>query len=110
TPEDITREAERLLATDRARSTLTKFVQGWLEIDGLPSKAKDTSILDLNDSLRQAMLRETDEFFVDLFYNDGTIGDLYGADHTIVNGELAALYGLQGAGNDFQKVSLAGTS
>lgn len=110
TPEDIEREANRLLATDRAQGPLRKFVQGWLEIDGLPSKAKDTSILDLSDSLRQAMLRETEEFFLDLFYNDGTIGDLYAADHTFVNGELASLYGLQGGGSDFQKVSIAGTT
>src|SRR5690606_15665155 len=52
---------------------------------------------------------DTDEFFLDAFYNGGSISDLYAADHTFVNSDLASLYGLNGGGNDFSKVSLTGT-
>jgi len=109
TNDDLDREAERLLSQPSARDALTTFVHGWLEVDGLPAKAKDQNTFDLTPTLRDAMLRETREFFLDAFYNGGTAMDLFGADYTFVNQELASFYGLGGAGGDFQRVSLAGS-
>lgn len=109
-PADIDREAERLLDTEGARGTLKGFVEGWLEIDGLPTKAKDPNVFNLTEAMRQSMLRETHEFFLDAFYNGGSVGDLFGASHTFVNSELASLYGIGGGGgNSFERVSLEGT-
>lgn len=108
TSDDLDREADRLLSQPSARDSLATFVHGWLEVDGLPGKAKDQATFDLTPTLRAAMLRETREFFLDRFYNGGNATDLFGADFTFLNQELASFYGL-GAGGDFQRVSLAGS-
>ncbi len=109
TPADIDREADRLLETEGARGMLKSFVEGWLEIDGLLTKAKDMNAFNLRETFRQSMLREAHEFFIDAVYNDGTVGDLFGAKHTFVDSELASLYGLNAGGNAFQRVSLEGS-
>lgn len=110
TIEDIDREAERLLKTDRAKTALTHFLEGWLETDGLMGKAKDPNVFNLTDSLRNAMLGETREFFLDHLFNNGTVSDLFMSRHTFVNQELASFYGLPGGNaSGFARVDLTGT-
>lgn len=107
--DDIDQQAYRLLSQERARAALNHFVQGWLEVDNLHQKAKDNTLFELTDPLREAMLSQTEQFFLDVFQSGGTISDLYGAQHTFVNGPLANLYGLSGVGGDsFSRVSLDG--
>ena len=109
TREDLDRVASDLLSKEEAKAGLAKFVQGWLEVDDLPKKAKDPNIYDLNEGMRQAMLDETSQFFVELFRTGGTIGELYGADFTMLNQPLAEFYGLVGVSGDaFTRVSLDG--
>ncbi len=109
TPEEIDQAALGLLSKDEAKLGLAKFVHGWLEVDNLSKKAKDPSVFDLSESMRQAMLDETRYFFVELFQTGGTIADLYNADFTMLNGPLAEFYGLSGAGGDgFTRVALEG--
>ena len=106
---DLDEVALSLLASEAGRHSLSHFVHGWLEIDGLPSKAKDPSVFDLSAPLREAMLAETSEFFLELLQSGGTIGDLFGADFTMLNQSLAAFYGLSTSSSDsFARVSLAG--
>lgn len=109
TPEDIDQVAFELLSKDDAKLGLAKFVHGWLEVDNLFQKAKDPNVFDLGEPLRQAMLDETRHFFLELFQTGGTIGDLYSADFTMLNGPLAEFYGLSGASGDgFTRVALEG--
>jgi len=109
TKQEIDQVAQELLATQGAERSLSSFVHGWLEVDGLPMKAKDPSVFDLNDTHRQAMLDETSHFFLELFHSEGTISDLYSADFTMLNGTLADFYDLGGASGDgFSRVSLEG--
>jgi len=103
--EQILAQADRLLATDEARSVLSDFVLHWLDNDRLIGKAKTQ---DMSDSLRNAMLEETSELFLDVFNNGGTIGDLFSATYTFMNQELANFYGIQGVGGDFQEVDITG--
>jgi hypothetical protein len=108
TREEIDQQVFGLLSRDTAKTALARFVQGWLEIDNLPKKAKDTAILDLTEELRTAMLGETRQFFQDLFDTGGTIADLFGADFTHVNQPLSQLYGFGGGGDAFSRVMLEG--
>lgn len=109
TPEDIDQVAHELLSKAEAKSSLAKFVRGWLEVDNLFKKAKSSESFELTDSLRQAMLDETSHFFIEVFNSGGTIGDLYGAQFTMLNQPLAEFYGLSGgAGETFTRVSLEG--
>src|SRR5690606_13396069 len=78
-------------------------------VDNLFKKAKDPSVYDLGEPMRQAMLDETSQFFLELFDGGGTIGELYSADFTMLNQPLAEFYGLGGAGGDgFTRVPLEG--
>ena len=111
TKEALDQEVSRLLAMPEARGPMAHFVQGWLEISSLPEKAKDTALFNLTEPLRHAMLKETEEFFHNLFTTRGTTSDLFSANYTFANRELAQFYGISGAtGDGFQKVTLpAGT-
>jgi hypothetical protein len=103
----IDQEVNRLLAMEKARAPLAHFVQGWLGLSHLPEKAKDLNVFNLTESLRHAMLGETEAFFLDAFSNTGTTSDLFSANYTFVNGELAQFYGLSGVNGDaFQRVEL----
>jgi hypothetical protein len=106
TREDLDREAERLLQTELARSSLSRFVGSWFELDALADKAKDDTVFQLTDSLRSSMLGESQAFFLDAFYQGGTVASLFTASHTFVNGELASFYGLGGGGDSFSRVEL----
>jgi hypothetical protein len=107
TPAELDAQAERLLATDAGRRTLSHFIEGWVEIEGLPAKAKDTDTYDLSAAERDAMGEETRQLFMDTFQTGGSIETLFTADYTFVNGTLGAFYGMPGVtGDAFQKVAL----
>ncbi len=109
TDEELTQAANGLFWKDEAKASLTHFIHGWLEVDTLFQKAKDPEIVDLTEAMRQSMLDETSHFFVDLYENGGTIGELYSSNHTMLNQTLADFYGLGGVSGDaFQKVALDG--
>jgi hypothetical protein len=106
-PEQLDAEAERLLATDAGRRTLAHFIEGWVDIEGLPAKAKDDDTYDLSDAERGAMGEETRRLFTDTFQTGGGIETLFTANYTFVNQTLGAFYGMTGVtGDAFQKVSL----
>jgi len=96
-----------LLATDAARRTLARFIEGWVDIEGLPAKAKDDDTYDLSAAERDAMEEETRQLFTDTFQTGGSIATLFTADYTFVNQTLGAFYGMTGVtGDAFQKVPL----
>jgi hypothetical protein len=102
---DIDREAERLLATPEAKNNLKEFVEGWIETDGLPLKAKagDT----LTPAIRDALQQETGQLFQDVLASGGGMKELLTANYTYVNQELAGFYGLPfPGGNGFVKTEI----
>lgn len=108
TPEQILAQADRLLATADAEDMLAGFVTAWLDIDRLEGKVK--AGVDISDSLREAMLEESRQLFIDVFQNGGTIGELFSANYTFMNQELADFYGLQGMATspDYTEVDISG--
>lgn len=110
TSEDYAREASRLLETPYARETLAAFLEGWLHLDKLASKAKDESVLPLPTELRTSMLEESVELFLNTFYDGGSLEDLFTATHTYVDQRLAAHYGISGVGQGSERVGLDGTN
>jgi uncharacterized protein DUF1592/uncharacterized protein DUF1588/uncharacterized protein DUF1595 len=105
--DQILSQAQRLLATGDAEGVLEGFVTAWLDLDRLKGKAKAGE--ELTDTLRESMLEESRELFLDVFRNDGTIGDLFSANYTFMNGELSSFYGVGGvSGDQFQEVDISG--
>ncbi len=111
TSEQLLAQTDRLLNSGYADETLSHFVEGWLEIDKLTSKAKNETLLPLPDELRQSMIQETDQLFLNTFKEGGSLADLYVANYTYVDQRLASHYGIGGGGGEaFTRADLSNTN
>jgi len=103
TPEGREQQARRLLAGARARGV--RMVREWLGVDRIEVTAKDSNVYPEFEALRPSMLQETDAFINEVVSaSTGTVGELLGADWSVVDAPLATMYGATGAG----RVSLSG--
>jgi hypothetical protein len=85
-----------MMAAPEFDDTIKKFVREWLGIANVAHAAVDPETYpDFTPALAEAMLEETERFALDVFRNgDGRQETLLGASHSLVNAELAALYGV----------------
>lgn len=98
------RQAERMLADERAKPVLRSFLARWLELNGaaiLPSleqTPKDAKLYPgFDGALRQSMRRELEAFMDDvMFEQNGSLKELFSGTRAYVNGPLAKLYGVAG--------------
>ena len=106
-PKTLEREVRRMLADERASALSTRFAAQWLRLPDLDMVQPDIrQYPDFDEQLCDAMRRETELFFEDVVRTDRSILDLYRADYTFVNEQLARHYGIPGvAGPAFRKVS-----
>ncbi|WP_159396808.1 DUF1592 domain-containing protein [Sorangium cellulosum] len=99
TPEGREIEVRRLLQTSAARERIVRVVREWLGIDRIAATAKDSNVYPGFDEIRPSLERETEAFVGELLTKSaGTVGELLGADWTVVDEPLAAFYGAPGAG------------
>jgi len=99
TPDDIAREASRLLADNRAQSGMQDFFLQWLEIGDLNDLQKDPSLTMFTPAMANSMETETRDFITNLFFGpdaDGKLTTLLTSTSTTVDAGLAKLYGLPG--------------
>lgn len=99
TPEQISAEARRMLASSRSRPMLDHFVSQWLDLEKLNQAQKDaTAFSDFDSTIRSAMKSETLEFF-DYIVRDssGRLPELFSADYTFASDPLASFYRLPSA-------------
>ena len=100
-------ETQRLMASPAFSEKLHEFVLGWIEVEDLPIRTKDETLMAFPDALRQAMLHESEEFFARTFLEGGTVRDLFASRETFVNETLATHYGIPNVvGSAFQRVTL----
>lgn len=105
-PERLIAQTRRMLADDRVSRLATEFACQWLHIydfDQLDEKSERhfPTFRDLRDSMH----RETVLFFTDLFQGNGSVLEILDADHTFLNGALAAHYGIAGvSGPEWRRV------
>lgn len=106
-------QAERLLASPRAREPTLRFFREWLGLRGLDRMAKSTGAFPaFTDTLGPAMRREIELLLESHVLDaDGSVLELLTTDETWVNAELAQLYDmdvpeLAGAADDFVRVTL----
>jgi hypothetical protein len=102
-------QAARLLADPRALDMFTDFHTQWLGLEELPTETKDTKFYPEFDSFKASMIEESNQFVREAIKTDGgKLETLLTANWTMVNGQLATLYGLPGAATDtsWRKVTL----
>ncbi|GIX22424.1 MAG: hypothetical protein KatS3mg121_1207 [Gammaproteobacteria bacterium] len=106
-PAVIRAEADRLLATPRARERLGDFVGAWLDTDALENAPKDPTVWPGFEQLIPHLEREIREVFAYVMLTETErFASLYAGDFTFVNGPLAQHYGIGGVtGEAFQRVT-----
>ncbi len=86
------------------------FMDGWLGLSRLYTTAHDATVYQLSAALQQDMWTETQDLILEAFNGNGTFGSVLTADHSFLNQELAAFYGINasGLGSAFTSVKYAG--
>ena len=101
-----------MLADDRARAFVSRFFFPWLELDKLAKADPDKKYFpDYDVSLRDALARETELFLLSQLRDDRDPIELWSADYTFLNEQLARHYGVPNVtGPQFRRVPRAGAS
>jgi hypothetical protein len=104
----IEKQARRLLADRRSEALSTRFASQWLRLQDLEKLHPEFTEYPLFDeTLRDAMRRETELFFDSLVREDRNALDLLNADYSFINERLARHYGISGVnGQAFKRVTL----
>jgi hypothetical protein len=102
----LEQQVQRMLADPRAEALSTRFAAQWLRLEDLEKVFPDVRVnTDFDEQLRTSMRRETELFFDNLVREDRNVLELYTADYTFVDEQLARHYGIPGvAGTEFQRV------
>src|SRR5688572_23662765 len=101
-----------MLASERSEALVENFAGQWLQFRNLDAVHPDRKLYKIyTDRLRDAMIKETQLFFSHIMREDRSLMDVLTGDYTFVNEMLAKHYGLKDEvkGDNFQRVSLAGT-
>jgi Protein of unknown function (DUF1592)/Protein of unknown function (DUF1588)/Protein of unknown function (DUF1587)/Protein of unknown function (DUF1585)/Protein of unknown function (DUF1595) len=104
----LDKQARRMLADSRSRALSTRFAGQWLRLQDLEKIHPDYLLFpQYDDTLAQAMQRETELFFDSIVREDRPVLDLLTADYSFVNERLAKHYHLANvSGSEFRRVPL----
>lgn len=105
-PEGLVAETRRMLRDDRVRRLAVEFGMHWLHVADFAAECqKNEALFPEFAGVRGAIEEETVLFLTDFFREDRSILELLDADHTFLNAELAAHYGIDGvADGDWRRV------
>src|SRR5262249_8466891 len=109
TPEQVRRQAERMVTDLRARAKMREFIMQWLKVDQVPELSKDRKRFPDFDQAVASDLRTSLELFLeDVLGSDASdFRQLLLADSLYLNGRLSRIYGGNLPANaPFQKVTL----
>ena len=105
----LEQQVRRMLADSRSDAFVANFAGQWLYLRNLAALEPESFLFpDFEDSLRQAMRRETELFFGSVLRENRSILELLTADYTFVNERLASHYGIPHVyGSRFRRVTIA---
>jgi len=103
---ELERQTLRMLADPRSEALGTRFAAQWLRLQDLYKVRPDPNFFpNFDETLADAMHRETELFFNYLVHENRDALELFNANYTFVNERLATHYGMTGvAGREFRKV------
>jgi len=108
-PAAVERQVRRMLGDARAQAFVSGFFFRWLQLDGLEKADPDLKHFpDYVPALRDALAKETELFVLSQLRDDRDPLDLWRADYTFLNDQLAAHYGVSGVtGSQFRRVTVS---
>ena len=106
-PEVLAEQVRRMLADRRATRFMNDFVGQWLQVRNINEQAPDGALFaQFNDTLRRAMVEETQLFFESQVRGDRPLPELLTADYSFLNEQLARHYGVGDVyGSRFRRVA-----
>jgi len=106
-PKVLEQQVRRLVADSRSESLVTNFAAQWLYLRDIAAKQPDEILFaDFDETLRDAMQRETELFIGSVFRENRSVLDLLKADYTFLNERLARHYGVPNIkGSYFRRVT-----
>ena len=107
-PTVLKQQVRRMLKDQRSEVLMKNFAGQWLLLRNMLRVSPDPRAFPyFDDSLREAIHRETELFVANIADEDRTVLDLLSADYTFLNERLAQHYGISGVyGSHFRRVSL----
>ena len=104
----VDKQVRRMLADQRSEALSRRFAGQWLRLQDLEKMIPDYLLFpQYDDTLAQAMSRETELFFDSIVREDRNVLDLLTADYSFVNERLAKHYGISNVtGNQFRRVQM----
>ncbi|HET9702790.1 MAG TPA: DUF1592 domain-containing protein [Vicinamibacterales bacterium] len=105
-------QVKRMLKDPKSEALSTRFGSQWLRLQDLDKIHPDALLFPYYDqTLAEALKKETELFFDSIVRDDRPISELLTADYTFVNERVARHYGLPGVnGPGFQRVTLSDES
>jgi len=92
-PEQVEKQARRMLKDPRARLAVDEFISQWLRFDRLWSSVKDRrAYSEYTPELGVAMTEEARRLIADKVWNDGNFMEIFTAEYGFLNSDLAGLY------------------
>ena len=106
---NLRRQVVRMLDDPRSDEFVENFAGQWLQLRKLAGVARDKDLFPgFDDTLREAMRKETEQYFAYILRNNRSVLELLDSDYTFVNEALARHYGIEGVtGDEFRQVALA---
>jgi mono/diheme cytochrome c family protein len=112
-PAELERQVRRLLADPRSKALTINFAGQWLQLRNLATVVRpgEPYAVAFDETLRQAMITETELFFDSVVRQDRGVLELLTADYTYLNARLAGHYDIPNVqGAHFRRVGLAADS
>lgn len=104
-PAGLEKVTRRMLADPKARQGLDEFVSEWLRFDRAKTAARERRMFPLfNRELVTAMTEEAERFIGDLVWNDKEFTQVFTANYSFINSDLAAVYKVSPPAHDFDRV------
>ena len=106
-PAVLEQQVRRMLADPRSESMVTNFAAQWLYLRDIETKRPDELLFpDFDESLRQALWRETELFLDSIMRENRSVLEILTANYTFVNERLAKHYGMPNVkGTHFRRVT-----
>ena len=94
TPEQVRRQAERMVNDRRTRAKVRDFLFAWLRVDLAPELTKDASLYgDISPAVTADLRTSLDLFLNDVVWTSGDFRRLFTDDEVYLNDRLAPFYG-----------------
>jgi hypothetical protein len=102
-------QVARMLDDRKSDAFVENFTGQWLQLRKLGGVARDKELFPaFDDSLRDAMRQETEQYFAHILRNNRSVLELLNSDYTFVNETLARHYDIADIrGDAFRKVELS---